>query len=99
MDAQDTDTKVTRVVFRKWKSDGAILALFPDQTWFEGRNNAPRMCSSYEHVGQHGGADYYGCIHQTWPAFENEYAELKKELEDLGYKLKPITRWSRREDA
>lgn len=86
----EPDTEVTQVVFRKWR-DGGILALFPEHIWIIGTE----MCASYEHVGQHGGADYRLCISRTTPALPEEYSALKKELESLGYNLKVIKRWSR----
>lgn len=50
-----------RVVFRKWRDTGSVIALFPEiptdlQGWY---------CEAYEHVGQHGGADYHGVIRAT----------------------------------
>jgi len=69
------------VVFRKWPN-GDILALFPNIDDNRG------MCSSYEHVGQHGGADYSSCISATKPAAPVEYADLLAELTSIGYDLK-----------
>jgi hypothetical protein len=74
----------TPVVFRKWseKEGGEILALFPaDQ---EGHY----LIGSYQHTGQHGSANYFGCIQATRKATPEEYAPLKAELEQIGYKLK-----------
>jgi hypothetical protein len=42
---------------------------------------------SYEHVGQHSGAQYAGVIGMTSPASPQAYAALKRELEQIGYKL------------
>ena len=73
------NTEQTRVIFRKW-SNGDILALFPDiQDW--------EYVMSYEHVGQHGNADYDGCIGQTKPATPDEYQSLAAELTAIGYDL------------
>ena len=69
------------VVFRKFK-DGEILALFPNIAW---TNDG--QCTSYMHIGQHGGADYSHCIAITKPATANEYSGLKRELEQRGYSL------------
>lgn len=85
------DNDITKVVFRKWKENGlgknltgdGIIALFPE--WIV--NEYKHFCQSYEHVGQHGGADYAGVIRGTRPAEPEEYAALKKELENIGYKL------------
>ena len=72
------------VVFRKFKDDNEVIALFPLIDWDE------KYCTSYMHVGQHSGADYFGLITDTEPASADEYAELKKELESIGYILFPV---------
>jgi hypothetical protein len=87
-------TPKTIVVFRKWRkrigafSGNEILALFPE----EADDNAGRYCNSYEHVGQHGGADYTGCISATVPARPSEYKDLARELRRIGYRLDIRTR-------
>lgn len=79
------DKHTTDVIFRKdtskdWK--GTIFALFPhDVCDFKGN------VTSYQHLGQHSAADYNHCIRKSKPATETEYADLKKELESLGYNL------------
>ena len=73
-------TNQIRVVFRRWKN-GDVIALFPDIS----ADNLNRYCESYEHVGQHSGADYKGVIKQTTPATENEYSSLLAELRRIGY--------------
>lgn len=75
-----------RVIFRKWKPKYAgigdnVLAMFPDLKEFSG------YVTSYEHIGQHGAADYASCIAHTRPAKPSEYKDLKKELETIGYRL------------
>ena len=70
----------TVVVFRKWSS-GEILALFPYE------HEQGYMVLSYVHVGQHGAADYGLCMRTTKAAAPEEYAGLKKELENRGYVL------------
>jgi hypothetical protein len=82
----------TVVVFRKWKDSGDVIALFPEEPsdingWY---------CDAYEHVGQHGGADYFGGIRLTRPASAAESAALAEELTRIGYKLKSIKRASAR---
>ena len=74
-----------RVVFRKWKSNGQVIAFFLDQVY-------RGYVMSYEHVGQHGNACYPHP--QTDPASPEEYADLLRELvERVGYKdLKVVTR-------
>ena len=69
----------TVVVFRRWRAFGqTVIALFPEEV-------DRGFCSSFEHVGQHGSADYHGVIRKTTPATPEEYADLKKELESQPY--------------
>ena len=72
----------TKVVFRKFKRDGDIIALFP---WEPGTNDS-NTCLCYQHVGQHGDMDlrHRGMLATATPS---EYAELKAELERIGYTL------------
>ena len=80
------ETMVTVVIFRKDNNKAfsdRIYALFP----FEPYDNKKTLCTSYQHVGQHSAADYELCIRISTPATPDEYADLKKELEGLGYNL------------
>ena len=63
-----------RVVFRVWKDNGEVMALFPDI------EEGPYMCGSYVHNGQHGAANYRACIACTRAATPDEYAALVREL-------------------
>lgn len=85
------DTPVV-VIFRKWpKSEGGdVIALFP----YEDEGNY--FCLSYQHVGQHGGADYRGVVASTKLATPDEYDDIKLELERIGYKLIVRKRANRR---
>ena len=69
-----------KVIFRKFKN-GEIIALFPEIAG----NMDPSTMMSYQHVGQHGAAD---CIGSTKLATPDEYSDLAKELETIGYVLK-----------
>lgn len=89
-DAPVKDATPTIVVFRKWKSGGTVIALFPAER--EGAG----YCSSYEHVGQHGSADYSHVVSQTVKAIPGEYAALRAELESIGYLLEVRQRFDRR---
>lgn len=71
----------TKVIFRKFK-EGDIIALFPEEE--ADPNHA--HCSSYMHVGQHGAAGYR-LVRDTKLATPEEYADLKAELESIGYDL------------
>lgn len=76
------DVEVTKVIFRKFKEDD-VIALFPEQT-----NTRFTLC--YMHIGQHSDCDYNHIVSTTKLATEEEYADLKKELESIGYNLKVI---------
>lgn len=69
---------MNKVVFRKFKQGGDIIALFPEHT-----NRL--MVGTYMHVGQHSDADYTGVIAVTTPASESEYAGLLAEMKSIGY--------------
>ena len=77
----DKDIEKTKVVFRYWEKD--VIALFPEIP----ADNWGVFCQSYQHIGQHGGADYYGIIDKSRPALPEEYADLRDELEQIGYNL------------
>ena len=80
------DTEVTEVVFRKWNSGNKeVFALFPYDV-----QNLKGDCGSYQHIGQHSGANYKHCISRSKPATPKEYADLKKELKGIGYNLEVI---------
>lgn len=72
----------TAVTFRVWLDDGGVLALFPEM-----KERSPGMCLSYEHNGQHGSAEYAGCMAVTRAATPKECVYLKAELERAGYAL------------
>lgn len=83
---------ITKVIFRKWprKTGGDVIALFPAiagtyDLW---------TCSSYQHIGQHGAATVM-LSRCTKPAKPSEYADLKEELERIGYRLKVVKRFTR----
>jgi hypothetical protein len=81
-------TEKTTVVFRAWRGGNkGIIALFPELA-----ADSEGHCDAYEHIGQHGGADYDGVIAQTRPATPAEYADLAAELTRIGYDLKIIAR-------
>lgn len=71
----------TRVVFRKFRDNGSIIALFPQIPWDVWGN----QCASYMHVGQHSGADPH-LSGATVPAKPAEYAPLLRELKKIGYR-------------
>jgi hypothetical protein len=77
--------ELTKVIFRKWTGkNSGIIALFPEVA----ADNEGRYVDSYEAIGQHGGADYRGVIKATVPAKPSEFADLKRELKNIGYRLR-----------
>ena len=86
----DEATPITLVVFRRWRDNGDIIALFPELP----ADIYGYYCDSYEHVGQHGGADYQGVIQATVPVKPKDAADLAEELTRIGYDLRPIRRAS-----
>ena len=84
-----------RVIFRVWKmrgseriAGGGVIALFPDERW----DKDGLHCSSYQHIGQHGGATYHHVMSNTRPATPEEYKELESELETIGYSLLVVSK-------
>jgi hypothetical protein len=93
----EQDAEYTTVIFRK-ESGGDILAVFP--YLMADRDGNP---SCYAHVGQHGGCRWEYVTQRTKPAKPSEYADLKAELESIGYRLDVKKRrshkmWSRAYD-
>lgn len=71
----------TPVVYRVFKDGGDVIALFPT---IQG-DVSGRYCESYQHVGQHGNADYTGCVAASRRASLDEHADLHNELIQIGY--------------
>ena len=83
----EKDNFKTTVIFRKDKSNkyaDNITAVFP---YLVQGGSVPLM-ECYAHVGQHGSCSYDWYLQDTKPAKPDEYASLKRELEDnYGYDL------------
>lgn len=73
--------------------DGEVIALFPQMAVDLGGG----LCQSYMHIGQHSGATPQLVINRTKLATPVEYAELQKELEQIGYNPKPAKRFTRKD--
>lgn len=71
------------VIFRKFKDTGDVIAIFPE----EPSTDAQHECLSYMHIGQHGSCVPKYLMMVTVPATPEEYEDLKKELEGIGYDL------------
>ena len=80
-----------KVVFRRWRDCKTIIALFPEIP----ADIFGDYCEAYEHVGQHGGADFHGVIRATTPVELVEATDLAEELERIGYNLRPLQKASR----
>lgn len=80
-------SEAVKVIFRKYP-DGEVIALFPYMMAVDGTP----FCTTYLHVGQHGDGTYSWIVESTVPATEAEYADLKKELTEIGYQLEVRTR-------
>lgn len=89
----EQDTNITDVVFRADKAGdfkGVVFALLPHEV--DDRNG---NVTSYQHIGQHSSADYIGCISSSRPATQEEYSDLKAEMEDRGYNLNVVQKQNR----
>lgn len=86
-----------RVIIRRWRAgpeepEGSVIALFPDDPQGVG------LVQSYEHVGQHGTANYNGVVAQTTlvrPG-DPDALELLTELRRIGYNPLQMLRRVRR---
>lgn len=79
-----------RVIYRRWRDTGDVIAFFPDQPENGG------LIGSYMHVGQHASASYPNA---TAPADieEADVAALHAELTNaVGYRLRVVRRRVRR---
>jgi hypothetical protein len=86
------DTEETIVVFRQWPN-GDVIALFPELP----ADISGIYCTSYERIGQHGAADYTGVISRTTkPTNADALTALMRELTQIGYRLSPRARYTKR---
>jgi len=89
----EQDTKPTNVIFRKWKDStdfgGDITALMPGE---------PSSCVDRYEIGcydsscGHSGADYQFMLSITVPATPEEYANIKADMERIGYRVRVLKR-------
>jgi hypothetical protein len=70
------------------KKPNEVFALFPTAP----ADNNGTYCNSYQHIGQHGAADYRHCINISRPATPEEAAPLLEELRRIGYDPQVIER-------
>jgi len=86
--ANPESSDTTAVVFRTFRGDNSVIALFP----YEPGNNDAFTMMSYQHIGQHGIADMGLTASYTRPSKPDEIRPLKEELQRIGYKLKIMSR-------
>lgn len=77
------DTQPTEVQFRLFR--GEVTAVFPYEV------ETPNDIMCYAHIGQHS-VCCWNFNYMSKPATPEQYADLYKELEQIGYKLKVIKR-------
>lgn len=84
--------QATKVIFRKFPESkgGDMIALFPAIAATVGK---PWQCLSYQHTGQHGGADV-AIVRETVLATRKESRSLWKELRRIGYRLKEVYKFT-----
>jgi hypothetical protein len=74
-----------KVIFRTFKKGNDVIAFFPDN------NEVNRgYMMSYQHLGQHSEADYYGLLKITKLATTEEYLPLLNELTSIYGDIKPV---------
>ena len=79
----------TKVIFKI--IEGEVIALFPE---LAGDMNPHKTCLSYQHVGEHDCASVE--LASLKAATPIQYASLKVELEQRGYDLEIVKKFSRK---
>jgi len=84
----EKDKNITEVQFLMNEKNEDLFAFFQKES-FKGTHEKDVLRMSYSHIGQHSDChiDY---AKESRKATEEEYKELKQELESLGYNLKVI---------
>lgn len=87
----NTQTETTDMAFLIDQTEeiGQVLAIMPAHAATVGR---PNHCTCYVHVGQHGACDLDAALHYYDEASPDEYADLKAELEGLGYNVRVVSK-------
>ena len=78
-----TNMKTTKVVFKI--IDDEVIAIFPNNIYNE-QLYGKTMVDSYMHIGQHSACSIE-LIDELEDASEEQYKDLKNELENIGYNL------------
>jgi hypothetical protein len=76
---------VDKVVFRKLLGvgDQPVMAVFPEEPALD----VDYLCANFMHAGQPGACNPKNIVNNSRPATPEEYAALKRQLEDEGYIL------------
>ena len=91
---EDTTRVIFRMTPRERLANGGLSNLDPECVAFLLDVDAKiGYVMSYMHVGQHGEASVEWMYSRCIPATPEQYADLKAELESIGYILKIRTRW------
>lgn len=82
------DQYKTDVMFRvdttkDWK--GTVFAVLPHEV-----STLKGEVTTYQHVGQHSSGDYQTCLKTSKPATTEESADLKAEMESIGYDVNVV---------
>lgn len=85
-------TKVIFRVFTDGVAIGDVIALFPEIPYTHHSND----CECYQHIGQHGRANYRNLLSVTRMATVEEYRPLYRELQGIGYDLQVCRRQSQK---
>lgn len=89
----EIDNYKTDIIFRVDTTKdfkGTIFAIMPHLVAdYTGR------ITTYQHVGQHSSGNYQTCLQTSRPANELESADLKAELESIGYNINIVKRQNR----
>jgi hypothetical protein len=82
-----------KVIFRKWRSDDTVFALFPE---LAGSTADAWLCVCYGHPGGHAAAAPHYVVSASKPCGPKDFKELKAELHSKGYKrLRVVKRFTR----
>jgi hypothetical protein len=84
----ESNEPVTKVIFlvnEKDPNDPDLFAYFPEETY----DKAGRFKTGYSHVGQHSAVSPQYAA-ESRPATPEEYADLKTELESIGYNFEMV---------
>ena len=90
---EEIDSLPTDIMFRVDTTrdfKGTVFAVFPHEC-ADYKGNV----TTYQHIGQHSAGDYGYCIESSRPATPNEFADLKKEMEYLGYLVNVVRKQNR----